>query len=92
MRQETGSNPNQTSKKVSIQVKLGGRSFSADKIVVAEDIEQVEFVIDTPRVLLAPREEISLDTCVKKRISKGSTGPGSVDYQLSLVAAYLGIQ
>jgi argininosuccinate lyase len=37
-------------------------------------------------------EEISLDTCVKKRISKGSTGPGSVDYQLSLVAEYLGIK
>jgi argininosuccinate lyase len=36
--------------------------------------------------------EISLDTCVKKRISKGSTGPESVDYQLSLVAAYLGIK
>ena len=47
---------------MSIQVKLGGRSFSADKIVVAEDIEQVEFIIDTPRVTLAPREEISLDT------------------------------
>ena len=62
MRPETGSKPILTNKKVSIQVKLGGRSFSADKIVVAEDIEQVEFVIDTPRVLLAPREEVSLDT------------------------------
>jgi argininosuccinate lyase len=37
-------------------------------------------------------DEISLDTCVKKRISKGSTGPESVRYQLSLVAAYLNIQ
>ena len=37
-------------------------------------------------------EEISLDTCVRKRISKGSTGPESVRYQLSLVAEYLGIQ
>ena len=61
MRQETGSNPTLTNNKVSIQVKLGGLYFSADKIVVAEDIEQVEFVIDTPRVLLAPREEVSLD-------------------------------
>ena len=34
-------------------------------------------------------EEISLDTCVKKRISAGSTGPESVCYQLSLVKAYL---
>ena len=62
MRQETGSNPISNNKKVSIQVKLGGRSFSADKIVVAEDIEQVEFIIDTPRVTLAPREEVSLNT------------------------------
>ncbi len=61
MRQETGSNPNFADKKVSIQVKLGGLSFSADRVVVADDIEQVEFVIDTPRVLLAPREEVSLD-------------------------------
>ncbi len=36
--------------------------------------------------------EISLETCVGKRISAGSTGPESVAYQLSLVAAYLGIQ
>ncbi len=62
MRQETGSNPNSADKKVSIQVKLGGHSFSADKIVVAEDVERVEFIIDTPRVTLAPREEIALDT------------------------------
>ena len=62
MRQETGSNPILNNTKVSIQVKLGGLSFSADKIVVAEDVEQVEFVIDTPRVILAPREEVSLDT------------------------------
>jgi argininosuccinate lyase len=34
-------------------------------------------------------EEISLDTCVKKRISAGSTGPASVQYQLDLVKAYL---
>ena len=47
---------------MSIQVKLGGHSFSADKIVVAEDVERVEFIIDTPRVTLAPCEEIALDT------------------------------
>ena len=34
-------------------------------------------------------EEISLDACVKKRISAGSTGPESVRHQLSLVMAYL---
>lgn len=61
MRQETGSNPNFAYKKVSIQVKLGGLSFSAESVAVADDIEQVEFVIETPRVLLAPREEVSLD-------------------------------
>ena len=47
---------------MSIQVKLGGLSFSASKALVAEDAEAVEFVIDTPRVTLAPRQEISLDT------------------------------
>ena len=62
MRQETGSNPISSNKKVSIQVKLGGLSFSAEKIAIADDIEQMEFVIDTPRVKLVPRKEISLDT------------------------------
>ena len=61
MRQETGSNQLLDNKKVSIQVKLGGLSFSADKVAVAEDIENVEFIIDTPRVILAPREAVSLD-------------------------------
>lgn len=61
MRQETGSNLNFADKKVSIQVKLGGLSFSAESVAVADDIEQVEFVIETPRVLLAPREEVSID-------------------------------
>ena len=61
MRQETGkSNPAQTTNKVSIQVKLGGRSFSASN-VVANNADVVEFVIDTARVTLAPREEVSLD-------------------------------
>ena len=61
MRQETGkSNSTQTTKKVSIQVKLGGRSFSASNIV-ADNADVVEFVIDTPRVTLAPREAITLD-------------------------------
>ena len=62
MRQETGSNPNQAPKKVSIQVKLGGRSFSAENYGSYDDAEQVEFIIDTPRVTLAPREAVSLDT------------------------------
>lgn len=62
MRQETGSNPNFANKKVSIQVKLGGLSFSADRVAIDDSVESVEFVIDTPRVILAPREEVSLDT------------------------------
>ena len=37
-------------------------------------------------------EEISLDACVKKRISKGSTGPESVAYQLRIVEDYLKAQ
>ena len=62
MRQETGSNPISTNKKVSIQVKLGGRSFSAETFAVEESATEVEFVIDTPRVTLAPRGEVSLNT------------------------------
>ena len=62
MRLETGSNPIFDNKKVSIQVKLGGRSFSADNITVAEEVERVEFIIDTPRVTLVPREEVTLDS------------------------------
>ena len=62
MRQETGNNPNFADKKVSIQVKLGGRYFSAERVAVADSAEQVEFVIDTSRVTLAPPEEVSLDT------------------------------
>ena len=65
MRQETGSNPISTNKKVSIQVKLGGRSFSADKFATEENTAEVEFVIDTPRVTLAPRCEVSLDNAAE---------------------------
>ena len=65
MRQETGSNPNSADKKVSIQVKLGGRSFSADNTSQAEGVENVEFVIDTPRVTLAPREVVTLDNAAE---------------------------
>ena len=48
MRLETGSNIDSGYKKVSIQVKLGGLSFSASK-VCASDAKQLLFVIDTPR-------------------------------------------
>ena len=65
MRLETGSNPQQATKKVSIQVKLGGRSFSADNYVIAEDVEQVEFVIDTPRVTLAPNDWLQQYGCAE---------------------------
>lgn len=61
MRQETGSNPILTDKKVSIQVTLGGRSFSADKIAIESDVTAIDVVIDTPRVTLVPRNEVSLD-------------------------------
>ena len=62
MRPETGSKPILTNKKVSIQVKLGGLSFSAESVTATDRAEHVEFVIDTPRVILAPREAVSLDT------------------------------
>lgn len=65
MRQEIGSNPQQATKKVSIQVKLGGRSFSANNYVVADDIAQVEFIIDTPRVTLMPKSWIQQYGCAE---------------------------
>ena len=37
-------------------------------------------------------EEISLDACVKKRISAGSTGPDSVKAQLDYIAEFLSNQ
>ena len=62
MRQETGSNPISSNKKVSIQVKLGGRYFSVHNTIITDDVEHIEVVIDTPRVTLAPRSEVSLNT------------------------------
>ena len=64
MRQETGSSINSNYKKVSIQVKLGGLSFSANK-VCASDAKQLLFVIDTPRVTLVPREDVTLDNAAE---------------------------
>lgn len=66
MKQETGViSMTMTDNKVSIQVKLGGRSFSAHNVAVADDVEHVEVVIDTPRVTLAPRNAVSLDTAAE---------------------------
>ena len=65
MRQETGSNLTIDNKKVSIQVKLGGLSFSADSVIVPDGVEHVEFVVDTPRVTLAPYSEVMLDTAAE---------------------------
>ena len=50
---------------MSIQVKLGGRSFSANNYVVADDIAQVEFIIDTPRVTLMPKSWIQQYGCAE---------------------------
>ena len=49
--------------KVSIQLALNGHSFSDIKFPASVDAaECVEFVIDTPRVTLVPREEVLLET------------------------------
>ena len=61
MRQETGSNPNSANRKVSIQVKLGGLSFSAERRAIAMEAEEIELIIDTPRVTLAPQSEVPSD-------------------------------
>ena len=65
MRLETGSNPNPANKKVSIQVKLGGRSFSAQDITTPKETKQIEVVIDTPRVTLAPSKHVSNNTAAE---------------------------
>ena len=65
MRPETGSKPISASNKVSIQVKLGGRSFSTHEVEIAEKAASIEVVVDTPRVALAPREQITLDTAAE---------------------------
>ena len=65
MRPETGSNLISANKKVSIQVKLGGRSFSTHGIEIADNVERIEVIIDTTRVALAPRESISFDTAAE---------------------------
>ena len=65
MRQVTGSNLTINNKKVSIQVTLGGLSFSAHKATIAEDVENIEIVIDTPRVTLFPRESISAESAAE---------------------------
>lgn len=50
-------------KKVSIQLSLGGHSFSKDILPKGiDEAEVVEVIVSTPRVTLAPREEVSLDT------------------------------
>lgn len=57
MRQVTGSNPTTSNKKVSIQLRLGGHSFSRDVLnkKVAEDaIVEVELL--TPKSIIAPTE------------------------------------
>lgn len=61
MRLETGSNSPINNKKVSIQVKLGGLSFSAHEVTLANSFDEIELIVDTPRVTLAPREEVSSD-------------------------------
>ena len=50
--------------KVSIQLPLGGHSFSLDNLP-ADDVANVEVVVDTHKVVLAPREEVSLDTATE---------------------------
>ena len=50
----------QTRDKVSSQLPLCGHSFSLDSLP-ADDVAMVEVVVDTHKVVLAPREEVSLE-------------------------------
>ena len=57
--------------------------LTLDELPLAEYKEHSEIFADDLY------EEISLETCVKKRISKGSTGYASVDEQIKWVEAFL---
>lgn len=65
MKQVTGNNITVTEKKVSIQLPLGGHSFSVDAIPadVLEGDRQVEFRVITPRTTLVPREQFDETGC-----------------------------
>ena len=65
MRLETGSNLIPANNKVSIQVKLGGLSFSAQDITITKETKHIEVIIDTPRVILAPHKQVSSDTAAE---------------------------
>ena len=54
----------QTRDKVSIQLPLGGHSFSLDSLP-ADDVAMVEVVVDTHKVVLAPREEVPVKEYVR---------------------------
>lgn len=58
MRQVTGSNLAQPSNRVSIQLTLGGHSFSVESLPqpTSNNDEPILFVADTPRVTLVPTE------------------------------------
>lgn len=65
MKQVTGNNITVTEKKVSIQLPLGGHSFSVDAIpeeLLAGD-RAVEFRVMTPRTTLVPREQFDEAAC-----------------------------
>lgn len=65
MRQVTGNNITVTEKKVSIQLPLGGHSFSVEAIpaeALAGD-RTVEFRVLTPRTALVPREQFDEAGC-----------------------------
>lgn len=60
MKLETGkTNHSQNQNQVSIQLKLGGHSFSVNTLLtsVIDGVESVEFVVLTRKTLLVPREE-----------------------------------
>ena len=65
MRPETGNNISVTENKVSIQLPLGGHSFSVDMLPddAAVAGREVEFSVLTPRTTLVPREEYDESAC-----------------------------
>ena len=73
MRQETGSNNSKVQKAVSIQLRLGGHSFSASELEGVASEGTINLVVESDRVTLVPQAEFDashakhyLEVCGKR--------------------------
>ena len=64
-------------------------AYAIEKDTVLDDLPLAELKTFSPLFEEDVYEEISLETCVSKRISSGGTGPQSVQAQIEFVEGYL---